>query len=381
MGFPTKSIDDIELCKPGIPEELQNNKNFNLDPRAGNVDVFMPVLPIDADGIIDVIESVMYKEFTNSKSRKHLRIILENFQTYKQGTFPLGVKTMPILEKGKMKPLVEQELLKIENLDTELHGSRRNLKALTKKQRKRFLASLDLSEANEDNIDEIIRKQLENSSITKLKKVQKNHKAIISDWLEEDFNPENEPIPLFQEKKSKKNKTSSKREEVPSKKPKYEHQKSFQENRNVKSMEPFKVDCEWNVPLQENEVEYFIPSRKLIMKQANQAIKQDKMLVPNIFAKSKCKPLDIMRTPKNKLKGKRLSTPLSTPNRKKVTIALKQNAIQSIDDHIKQVRSSPLNPYDASKLPQKGLLKPNSIPGPINPYYKKKLKLSMNDTI
>lgn len=77
MGFPTKSIDDIELCKPGIPEKLQDNKNFNLDPRAGNVDVFMPVLPLDSDGIIHLIESVMYKEFTNSKSRKHLRIILE----------------------------------------------------------------------------------------------------------------------------------------------------------------------------------------------------------------------------------------------------------------------------------------------------------------
>lgn len=77
MGFPTKSIDDIELCKPGIPEKSQNKHNVILDPRAGNVDVFMPVLPLDADGIIHEIEKNMYKEFTNSKSRKHFRIILE----------------------------------------------------------------------------------------------------------------------------------------------------------------------------------------------------------------------------------------------------------------------------------------------------------------
>lgn len=280
---------------------------------------------------------------------------------------------MPILEKGKMKPLVEQELLKIENLDIELHDSRRRLKALPKKQRKRFLSSLDLSEVNEDNIDEIIRKRLDNSSFTKINKAQKNHKAIIDDWVEEDLSPENEPTPLFQEKKSKKNKALSKREEVPSKKPKYEQQniESFG-TRKVKSMEPFKIDSEWNVPLQENEVEYFIPSRKLILKKANQSLEQDKLMVPNIFSKGK--PLDSKKTRKIKLKGKSMktSTPLSTPNRKKVTIALKQNASQSIDEHIKQVQGSPLIPYDASKLPQKGLLKPNSIPGPINPYYKKK---------
>lgn len=77
MGFPTKSIDDIELVKPGVVDDSGKNKNQHLDPRAGNVDVFMPILPLDADGIIQEIERVMYKSFTNSKSRKHLKIILE----------------------------------------------------------------------------------------------------------------------------------------------------------------------------------------------------------------------------------------------------------------------------------------------------------------
>lgn len=77
MGFPTKSIDDIELCKPGVLDDSVKNNTKHLDPRAGNVDVFMPILSLDADGIIKEIESIMYKEFTNSKSRKHLKIILE----------------------------------------------------------------------------------------------------------------------------------------------------------------------------------------------------------------------------------------------------------------------------------------------------------------
>lgn len=275
---------------------------------------------------------------------------------------------MPILEKGKMKPLVEQELLKIENLDVELHSSRRSLKTLNKKQRKRFLASLDFSEANEDNIDDIIKKQLQQ---TKTKKIQKNPKSIIEDWLEEDISPENEPVLLFQEKsskikKSKKNKIISNREEVPSKKLKHTPLKNeFVTEKKGKSKEPFNTNSEWNAPLQEGEVEYFVPSKKLLLKKANEALDQDKLLTP--------------KTPKNKLKRFKMSS-FSTPSKKKVTIALKQNASQSVAEHIKQVRSSPLNPYDASKLPEKGLLKPNSIPGPINPYFKK-LKLSLNDTM
>ncbi|KAL5274904.1 RRP1B family protein [Megaselia abdita] len=390
MGFPTKSIDDIELCKPGIPDNSHKNNINNMDPRAGNVDVFMPILPLDPNGIIHEIESIMYKEFTNAKSRKHLRIILENFQTYKSGIFPLGIKTMPILEKGKMKPLVENELLKIEKLDVELHNSRRSLKALNKKQRKRFLSSLDLSEATEDNMDDIIEKQLENSSFLNICKAQQNHRNIIDDWLEEDITPEEEHVLLFQEKTSKCRKLKAKivtnKEEVPSKKFKHDQQLVLElpnEKNKLKCKEPFKADSEWDVPLKENEMEYFVPSKKLLLKRANAAIKKDNLLVPNPFANTHIKSWDSSSKLKEKLKGKTMkaSKVFSTPDKKKVTIALKQNASQSVADHIKQVRSSPLNPYDASKLPSKGLLKPNSIPGPINPYYKKKLKLSLNDTI
>uniref|UniRef100_T1GYA6 Uncharacterized protein n=1 Tax=Megaselia scalaris TaxID=36166 RepID=T1GYA6_MEGSC len=374
MGFPTKSIDDIELVKPGVVDDSGKNKNQHLDPRAGNVDVFMPILPLDADGIIQEIERVMYKSFTNSKSRKHLKIILENFKTYKSGVFPLGVKTMPILEKGIMKPIVEEELRKIEELDKEMHNSRRSLKSLSKKQRKRFLASLDLSEANENNIDEIIEKQLNKSPYAKKKKFQQK------------LNSLDKEVPAKKQKLEQKVSTESSeknKEETPSKKPilkQEENSETIKKNKLKNKKEPFKADSEWDVPMKEGETEYFVPSKKIQIKKANEALKNDD-LVPNPFAKLK-DSVDSPKTPKQKLKGKslKLSTPLSTPGKKKVRIVLKQNASQSVAEHIKQVRSSPLNPYDATKLPTKGLLKPNSMPGPINPYYKKKLKLSFNDT-
>lgn len=295
---------------------------------------------------------------------------------------------MPILEKGKMKPIVEKELRNIEKLDEEMHSSRRSLKALSKKQRKRFLASLDLSEATEDNIDDIIRNQLENSTFNKAKKVKTNPKSIIDDWLEEDLTPADEqekPVLLFQEKSSKIKKSKKKRmlleADVPSKKAKLEKSLNESSSKKVKSKELFNADSEWDTPLKEGETEFFVPSKKIVMRNANEALKKENLLVPNPFAKTKA--MDSPKTPKNQLKGKSLkfSTPLSTPGKKKVTIALKQNASQSVAEHIKQVRSSPLNPHDASKNPIKGLLKPNSMPGPINPYYKKKLKLNLNDTI
>lgn len=276
---------------------------------------------------------------------------------------------MPILEKGNMKPLVEKELAEIELLDRELHGSRRGLKALSKKKRKRFLSNLDLSEANEDNLDEIINKKLESCSFASNKK--RSNTSIIGDWLEEEIAQEDgqvvskkpkldkqkketsakESTLLFKEKKSKINKMKSKKEKVFTKKGKLESQSKESISENGKEL--FKVDSEWNVP----------------------SSASDKMLVPNIFAKN---------SPSVKLKNKLLkaSTPQLSPfSKKKVTIALKQNVSQTIADHIKQVRSSPLNPYDASKLPEKGLLKPNAMPSPIHPYYKKKLKLSFDSSV
>lgn len=346
---------------------------------------------------------------------KCYNFFIRSFKTYKSGVFPLGVKTMPILEKGIMKPIVEEELRKIEELDKEMHNSRRSLKSLSKKQRKRFLASLDLSEANENNIDEIIEKQLNKSPYAKKKKFQQVQKPILDEWLEEDINPEDnetkEPVPLFKEKSSKTKKLKKKKlnsldkevpakkqkleqkvstesseknkEETPAKKPilkQEENSETIKKNKLKNKKEPFKADSEWDVPMKEGETEYFVPSKKIQIKKANEALKNDD-LVPNPFAKLK-DSVDSPKTPKQKLKGKslKLSTPLSTPGKKKVRIVLKQNASQSVAEHIKQVRSSPLNPYDATKVPTKGLLKPNSMPGPINPYYKKKLKLSFNDT-
>lgn len=59
---------------------------------------------------------------------------------------------------------------------------------------------------------------------------------------------------------------------------------------------------------------------------------------------------------------------------KKVKFVLKNNSMQGTIDYYKSVRQSPSIPYDSSKRPSKTNLKV-STPSPINPFFKKKLRL------
>lgn len=85
----------------------------------------------------------------------------------------------------------------------------------------------------------------------------------------------------------------------------------------------------------------------------------------------------VLKSQKNRLnlfKAKHSLT--SSPARKKVMIALKNNTSQHVIDYFKSVKQSPEIPFDGLKRPSKTALKPNTLPSPINPFYKKKLKLN-----
>lgn len=48
----------------------------HLDPRAGRVDVFMPEITFDPQEIIDVLEELKYKDFTNVRTRNFISRIV-----------------------------------------------------------------------------------------------------------------------------------------------------------------------------------------------------------------------------------------------------------------------------------------------------------------
>ncbi|KAG7295443.1 hypothetical protein JYU34_021621 [Plutella xylostella] len=87
---------------------------------------------------------------------------------------------------------------------------------------------------------------------------------------------------------------------------------------------------------------------------------------------NKLKNFQKQLSPKSEKKGDK-NTSYSTP--KKVKFVLKNNSMQETIDYYKSVRQSPNIPYDGSKKPSKTNLKPNSTPSPINPFFKKKLRL------
>lgn len=106
------------------------------------------------------------------------------------------------------------------------------------------------------------------------------------------------------------------------------------------------------------ETEIIIPYKKL--KGKNQLNKSDSEILKN-------------KSSKAKLARNNLSTTV-TPS-KKVNIALAKNTSHAVIDYFKSVKQSPEIPFDGGKKPRKTSLKPNSMPSPVNPFYKHKLKL------
>ncbi|KAH8303299.1 hypothetical protein KR059_006122 [Drosophila kikkawai] len=86
MGFPTASIDDFES-----PEK----ETFSLGPLVGIVDCELPVLPLNADCVLDELQNLIGSSKINRNRRKILGDLLKLYETYKSGEFPFGVRTRP----------------------------------------------------------------------------------------------------------------------------------------------------------------------------------------------------------------------------------------------------------------------------------------------
>ncbi|KAH8305429.1 hypothetical protein KR018_004259 [Drosophila ironensis] len=192
MGFPTASIDDIEKLDSGFDEEDDEGTSeeepprpISLDPRAGNVDVDMPELPLNADCVLEELQSLLRTNEYNSKKRKGLRKILQIFETYKGGEFPLGVRTMPKVEGQTLAEMVEQKVADIDELEDEVFGTGRKLKKLNKAKRKRLLQSINFDEVDEHNYDEIISNALPRELQKKIKHNAKVRSSINNAWVVE----------------------------------------------------------------------------------------------------------------------------------------------------------------------------------------------------
>ncbi|KAH8308072.1 hypothetical protein KR059_005941 [Drosophila kikkawai] len=416
MGFPTASIDDIEKLDSGFDEEEdevqadeETPRTTSLDPRAGNVDVHMPELPLNADCVLDELQTLIRTNDFNSKRRKALRKLIQIFETYKGGEFPLGVRTMPKVEGQTLAEMVEEKVANIEKMEDEVYGTGRKLKKLNKSKRKKLLQSINFEEVDEHNYDEIIGKALPPELQKKVKHNAKVRSSINSAWVVEKVNESDvgdkkaEVKP--KEKKAKKDQqlNAKKPEQQKTKKadlakPKKEQQTQAnkEEQSHPKIEEQPKKDEQpktatptpevqpepqtkaaglkdkespkttqkaangWDAPLEAGEQEIFVPSRKQQLKQANTKLLQKS-------------------TNKTPAARAQFATPQPGGSVKRVRIMTKCNSEYTKTDYNRQLKLSPQVPYDADRLPGKSALKPHVLPGPIHPSFK--AKRLFNDTL
>lgn len=139
-----------------------------------------------------------------------------------------------------------------------------------------------------------------------------------------------------------------------------------------------KLSTDWDAPLEEGETEYFIPSKKAKANGVQSTVVTQETPSPSL-KKTKIKsPKSAQTTPQmDRVTALKNSTPKSVLSsaEKKVKIVLQMNKSQEATEYLRQLKKSPNLPFDSSKKPLKGVLKPNLMPSPINPFYKKMIGL------
>lgn len=426
LGFPGTSIDELEKFEEEVEEEEaddeedgddevedeeeddvdeeeeggdddteEQNGVKHLDPRAGRVDVVMPVLPFDAQEIISVLEEEKYKKYTNVKTRQLISRVVNHYSTYASGKFPLGIQTIKRKADDISLPKIEDKVNEIVNFERKLYAQNEPLKQLSKRNRKKYLAGKDVPQKKAAATGKHTHSDgggcCDHDHGTPPKKrrsITPAEKQKINQWQEEDIEVD-VPVPQSAPSgsaKKRKSKDGSNKMESPQRENGHPSPAKVKTHSN-KSSPAFSVVDPWDLPLEEGEVEFSTPSRKQKLAEINDQAAQN--FADKTFEKRVVNPVALAA-----MRGKLSKTPSSTTpssvstasagaptvssGEKRVKIMLKMNRSQETSEYLQQLRNSPNTPYDANRKPTKGLLKPNLMPSPINPYYKKKLGLNFD---
>ncbi|XP_058821278.1 ribosomal RNA processing protein 1 homolog [Topomyia yanbarensis] len=380
-NFVTGNIDDVdfEVQYEGSENEQENGDNSQnervYDPRAGQVDVIIQAIKFDPLKIVDIFESNRFKSFVTSKGKKQMKMLVKQYKTFASGLFPLGIQSVESISKNDYDVDIDQQVEELDNYQKKLFGE-----DAVKKKNKKKVKQIKLN-------DSVVRKGLKDgahlkSEATTTKKKKKLSKSQLKDAkLKKLKLRREEKIEAIKEKKSESKQkldviTSElkvKDSNVPT--------KSFVKTEQLptKTEGTFDVKDEWSESIKDGELEFFLPSRKTKLAEIKRQDEKEG------WCSSHSKPIMVKNpfaTPKSSMKSLKRSFETSAPNdspgaKKRVKIALNKNVSQDLCQHIQQVKSSPQLPFDSTKKPSKGALKPNLIPSPINPFYRKKIGLNL----
>lgn len=384
-----------------------------LDPRAGRVDVVMPEIKFNPNEIASQLEDLKYKKFTRARNRKCLDRIITTYRKFATGIFPIGIQRLKVDRNELKKPDVHDKAIELLEFENELYGEQRELKKMAKRKRKRIVNTLyDKFEAKSNKIAKIkqdVNTWKEEDISSEEQCLQPKKKTAKGKTMDNDIvvtpnkRKSNNADSLISKKRQKSNEWTKTLEDgeveyvIPSKKQQQNgapHVTITKDSITTHKITPLKLSNDKkksspNSP-KSNDTLNQVENGQTSPSKNTEALSSTLMVSKNQLQNGSPKTSEKKVKSASKLTQSANSTSkpgifadktaqisASTPNstllsaKKGVKIALKMNRSQEVNEYIRQLKQSPMAPYDSAKKPLKGALKLNLTPSPINPFYKK----------
>ncbi|KAL0273457.1 UNVERIFIED_CONTAM: hypothetical protein PYX00_006113 [Menopon gallinae] len=402
QGMPCEKPEDLELCEEESESEDEGSEidelleDGPLDPRAGKVDVVLPQIPVDFDGIISLIQRIIVLPSTSSRGRRTLKTLESKFQNLKKGIMPETIKKPQILDQPKkrrktynsVKELIRftEELKNDENgpdlvcdevdsdNDSDCNGvldDNNSDDSIRRKKTKKNGRSSDIENSQDNRVKKTKlksgkkKKAQEEVKKTKKIKVKPNEgkntplkpKSPRDTFSVEDVGAESNVLTITPRKRKALSAWQI-----------HDLEADSEEYKKITVPKIIKLETKGSSPLVEKkEVEQ--SSNETPVKKPSPV-----KLTPSFWNKAKEKAFK----KKNSGNGSMLLNPFSpaeSKNSKRISFALDRNEAQEIDEYLEEVKNSPRIPFDCSKNPVQSALKSGLSPSPINPFYRfKKIK-------
>lgn len=267
----------------------------------------MSEIKFDPQEIVSQLEDLKYKKFTRVRNRKCIDRIVSTYKKYASGVFPIGIQKIKVDRDGIEIPDVEDKAVDFMEFEDELYGKQRELKKLAKRKRKRIVNDATL-------FDEFQAKS------NKIAKIKQNANV----WMEEDILPE--PVVSKKARIEKEPSKDSVETKVTPKKPK--SAKADSEAGNGKK----RKSNDWEEPLQDGEIEYVIPSKKLQINGAKRlTITKDSITAFDVTPSKSSKAAKLPKTPEIETKTK-IKSPTKLKDNPKESTSVQKTPTKNVDE-------------------------------------------------
>jgi len=373
----TESVDGADSDVASEMSDIETAEFGPLDPRAGLVDVELPQLQFDAQGIAETL--LQQSQICVRKRNRHLlQSLAEKFKKLAAGTYPSTV----IERLVNSKPKVERRY-KLKNkhvnkaavrlIKREKNGERRRKKnkhrhkKLDRKMTVKNNVDTVVTSSSDRMVDEVTGKIKDTStSVTEVAEVRRDY-VVANDCV-----PKEAASIGATENKIEENFTSKK-----------ETERNCSENSGAVSRMKRKcglllTDSEnLGVGLQPPKVRRKDSPMALKVAKDKKSEGSQKKLVCNISAKSSTSrgrmsvggEWEVTDVAESNMKSNGAVKAVIPSGGKKVNIALNRNSAQGVREYHMSVRRSPGIPFDAKKKPGQGVLKPCPVGSRVNPFY------------